>query len=126
MIALSLLAGLIPHILTFFSGMLDRKQELSILQLQLQMSQLNINAQLQEVGMSAQIADKSIMYNEIKTSIPFIDGLNGAIRPVIALLYTGRMLLSITHPDLVNLLDYDHHIFAAIIAFYFGGLVSKK
>ena len=126
MIILSLLCGLVPHIFTFFSGMLDRKQELSIMQLQLQMAQANLNLQLEEVNISSQLADKTVMYNNMKTSIPLIDGLNGAIRPIIALLYTGRMLLSITHPDLVNLLDYDHHIFAAIIAFYFGGLVSNK
>ncbi len=125
MIVLSLLAGLIPHIFTFFSGMLDRKQELAILNLQLEMSKANLNLQLQEVGINATIADKAIMYNNIRTNIPFIDGLNGAIRPLIALIYTIRMILSITNPNLVNLLDYDHHIYAAIIAFYFGGLVRR-
>lgn len=126
MIVFSLLAGLIPHILTFFNGMMDRKQELAIMQIQLAMSQANLNMQLQEVNMQAQIADKTVMYNNIKTNLPWVDGFNGIIRPVIALLYTGRIFCSIFYPEMVNQLEFDEHIFAAIIAFYFGGLAKYR
>lgn len=126
MIVFSLLAGLLPHVFTFFNGMLDRKQELAILNLQLAMSQANLNMQLQEINIQSQLADKTVMYNNIKTNVPFVDGLNGAVRPMIAIIYTIRMIMSITHPDMVNLLDHDYHIYSAIIAFYFGGLVKYK
>ncbi len=126
MIVFSLLAGLIPHILTFFNGILDRRQELAVMRLQMQNSKDNMNMQLQEVSMNAQLTDKSIMYNEIKTSSPFIDGINGLVRPIIALLYTGTMFCSIFCPDMVNMLEFNEHIMMAIIGFYFGGLVKYK
>lgn len=120
------LVGLIPHIFTFFQDYLDKKQELSIMQLQLQMSQANLSNQLQEINVNAQVADTNTMYSNIKVNLPFIDGLNASVRPLIALTYTARMILSITHPEYVNLLDHDFGIYACIIAFYFGGLVRSK
>ena len=123
---LGALCGLIPHAFKFFQDLSDKRQELAIMELQLQMSQANINAQLQEVNINAQMADKAVMYESIKTNVPLIDGLNGAIRPLIAIIYTIRMVMSITHPDMVNLLDHDYGIYATIIAFYFGGLVRSR
>ncbi len=120
------LVGLIPHIFQYWQDYTDKKQELGIMQIQLQMMQAGLNVQLQEVGINAQNAEMATMYNNIKTNIRFIDALNGAIRPAIAIIYTLRMIMSITHPQLVNLLDHDYGIYSCIIAFYFGGLVRMK
>ncbi len=125
MIVFSLLAGLIPHILSFFKDRADQAHELAIMQLQIQNSQANQNMQLQEITMQNQLADKSVMYNEIRTSITWVDAINGIVRPVIALLYTGTMFCSIFCPDMVNMLEFNEHIMMAIIGFYFGGLVRR-
>lgn len=123
---LGALVGLIPHMFKYFQDYTDKKQELAIMQLQLQMSQANLNIHLQEINVSAEVAQMSEMYTNMKVNIPFIDGLNASIRPIIAIVYTIRMILSITHPDYVNLLDHDFGIYSCIIAFYFGGLVRSR
>ena len=123
---LGALCGLIPHAFKFFQDLSDKRQELAIMELQLQMSQANLNTQLQEVNINAQIADKAVMYNSIKTNVPLIDGLNGAIRPLIALIFTGKVVFAMLYSEQIQLAEHDYGIFSAIVAFYFGGLVRSR
>lgn len=123
---LGALVGLIPNIFKYLHDFQDKKQELEIMKLQIGMMQAGLNTQLQEVSINAQVAQTASMYSNMKVNIPIIDGLNASIRPLIALIYTVRMIMSITHPELVNLLDHDYGIYSCIISFYFGGLVRFR
>lgn len=123
---LGALVGLIPHIFSYFKDVTDKKQELAIMQIQLSMMQANLNTQLQEVNINAQIADKQTMYNSIHTNIPFIDAINGLIRPLIAMIFTGKIVYAMIFPEQIMLAEHDYGIFSVILAFYFGGLTRFK
>ncbi len=123
---LGALVGLLPNLFKYFQDYQDKKQELEIMKLQVGMMQAGLNTQLQEVAINAQVAQTASMYSNMKVNIPIIDGINALIRPLIAIIYTIRMIMSITHPELVNLLDHDYGIYSCIISFYFGGLVRFK
>jgi hypothetical protein len=123
---LGALVGLIPSLFKSFQQYHDNKQELAIMQIQMQIMQIGLKTQLQEVAINAQSANLNTMYSNMKVNIPIIDGINALIRPMIAIIYTIRMIMSITHPDLVNLLDHDYGIYACIISFYFGGVISNR
>lgn len=123
---LGALVGLLPNLFKYFQDASDKKQELAIMQMQLQMMQTGLKERLQEVEVNAQVAQSTAIYNTIKTNIPWVDALNGVIRPLIALIYTTKVVCAIYSPETIQLVEHDYGIYACIIAFYFGGLVRCK
>src|ERR1700753_1869186 len=93
-VVLSTLVGLLPHIFKYFQEKSDKKQELEIMKLQFSMQQQGLKTQLQEISTITQGNEINTMYNNIKTNIRFIDGLNGIVRPTIALIYTAKIIVA--------------------------------
>lgn len=118
------LVGLIPHLFKFFQTWSDNKQELAIMTMQMEMAKLQLNVQLQEVQMTVKASEVSSMYNNIKVSIPWIDGLNALIRPLLALLFVGKFIGSCTIEDL-PMTDHDYAILSCILSFYFGEMTTR-
>jgi hypothetical protein len=120
------LVGLIPTLFKYFQQWQDGRNQLAIMQIQLQMMQAGLNMQLQEVAMNAQVAQVTSAYNTIKTNIGWVDALNGLIRPLIAIIYTAKMIYAMIYPELIELADHDYGIYSCVISFYFGGLIRFK
>lgn len=123
---ISAFIGLLPHILKYFQAYQDNKQEMAILQLQYQMLQAGYKTQLQEVALNTQSQNIIALNQTSKTNIVWIDSVNGFIRPLIALVFTLKMLLSMAYPEHMVLVDHDYAIYSCILSFYFGGLVQYK
>lgn len=120
------LVGLIPHIFSFLQARNDQVQELEIMKIQASMMTAGAAMQLQEVGMNAQAAEKTAIYQTMKTNIGWVDAFNGIIRPIIALVFIGKVVIAMYYPESIVLVDHDYGIAAIIIAFYFGGLAKFR
>lgn len=118
--------GFLPHLFKFLEGLSDNKQELAIMNIQMEMAKLSLTAQLQEVGMNAKASEIQSMYSSIKTAIPWIDGFNALVRPCIAIIFTSKMVASCFYPDIMTMNDHDYALFGAVISFYFGDAITSR
>lgn len=126
-----------PNILKFFHDRADRAHELAILDRQMELQKLGISQRLQEIEMSAALAETQALYQTYQTHVPWVDALNGTVRPVLAyaffLLYAVTKFLqySVIGDNLAaaaSILwqEEDQAIFAGIISFYFGQRAMAK
>lgn len=141
---LGFLGSAFPKLLNIFQDKQDKAQELAIMQIQMEMAKIGIQAQLDAVGMQANVAEQKILYSTYETGIPFVDKINGLVRPVIAYaffltyfltkipafilaihdIYHGMQIALATQYQLWS--DSDSAIFAGIISFYFGSRAMMK
>ncbi len=119
------LLGFMPHLFKFFEGIADNKQEMLIMQMQLEMAKLNLTAQVQEIGMSAKASEIQSMYSSMKVNNAFIDGFNACIRPAIAIIFTAKLVANCFMPEVV-MNDHDYALVGAITSFYFGDTVTSR
>ena len=138
---LGFISSTFPSIVKLWQDASDKKQELAILQLQIQQQAAGAQQQLQEINAQADIAESAEIYKTYTTGISWVDALNGTVRPVIAyaffILYALVKLLSyaavansssvpfvVLHDTLWT--EDDGAIFAGIISFYFGQRAMSK
>jgi hypothetical protein len=118
--------GFLPHLFKFLEGLSDNKQELAIMSMQMELAKLNLTAQLQEIGMNAKASEIQSMYSSMKTSIPWVDGFNACVRPIIAIIFTAKMIASCFYPEAAVMNDHDYAILGCIMSFYFGDTVTSR
>lgn len=133
-------SSLIPEIVKFFKDKNDKKHELDIMLLQIELAKSKINSNLEEVRSFADFSEISTLYNTYKTGISWVDALNGTVRPVMAygffalyafLKYIQYCLIVETTSSAGIYFDSlwttdDQAIFAGIISFYFGQRTFSK
>lgn len=122
----------IPAVIGYFKQRQDNKQELAIIDKQIEMQEKQLGLQLQEVSVQANAVAQEALYKTYNTGVAWVDSLNGTVRPVMAYgflaLYAGIKILQI---HLIEDVTLDHHltviwtdndtaIFSGIISFYFG------
>ena len=138
---LGFISSTFPSLLKLWQDTSDKKQELAIMQLQMQMQAQGHQERLEEINASADIAESVALYKTYTTGIDWVDALNGTVRPVIAYaffaLYALMKLLSyaaVAHSSMVPFVvlyntlwtEDDAAIFAGIISFYFGQRAMSK
>lgn len=138
---LGFISATFPSILKLWQDASDKKHELAVLQLQMQMQAQGHQERLEEINTNADIAESAALYKTYTTGIEWVDALNGSVRPVIAycffMLYAAVKFLSyaaIAHADAVPFVvlhdtlwtEDDSAIFAGIISFYFGQRAMAK
>lgn len=133
-------SSLIPEIVKFFKDKNDKKHELDIMLLQIELAKFKIDSNLEEVRGIADFSEISTLYNTYKTGINWVDALNGTVRPVMAygffalyafLKYIQYCLISDSVKSAGIYFDSlwttdDQAIFAGIISFYFGQRTFSK
>ena len=128
---LGFLGAAFPDFLKLFKEKADRKHELAILQLQLELQKQGHSNRLEEIYVEADIAESKALYKTYNTGIRWVDALNGTVRPVVAycffLLYASVKIMHFS-ADMPWLLwtEEDQAIFAGIISFYFGQRAMGK
>lgn len=139
---LGLIGSLAPHLLDFFSKAQDNKQELAILNLQMQMAAATAQQKLNEIGAQADIAETSEIYKTYNTGVRWIDAFNGTVRPV--LMYSFFLLYCfvkyaqyVAYEGAHGTLPWltvqaaiwnadDMALFTTMVAFYFGNRTLAK
>ena len=138
---LGFITSTFPSLVKMWQDASDKKHELDVMQLQMQMQAQGAQQQLQEINAQADIAESAAIYKTYTTGITWVDALNGTVRPVIAyaffLLYAIVKLLSymaiatspavpfvVVHDTLWS--ENDAAIFAGIISVYFGARAMQK
>jgi hypothetical protein len=138
---LGFLGATFPNLLKLWQDASDKKHELAVMQLQMQMQAQGHTERLEEINANADIAESAALYKTYTTGVEWVDALNGTVRPVIAycffMLYAAVKFLSyaaIAHGDSVPFVvlhdtlwtEDDGAIFAGIISFYFGQRAMSK
>lgn len=139
---IGLLGALGPHLLDYFGKAQDNKQELAILNLQMQMAAQGAQQKLEEIGAQADIAETQALYKTYSTGINWIDAFNGTVRPV--LMYSFFLLYcAVKHAQYAAYIDahgalpwltvagaiwssYDMDLFTVMVTFYFGNRTLTK
>ncbi len=136
---LGFLASFAPELLKMWSAASDRKQELAILQLQMQAQKDGYAAKLEEINSNADIAESQSVHLPMQIiGIKWVDALNDVIRPILTLAYFFLMAFAkvsaiisigstvfLDNPWIVWSQD-DGAIWASIISFWFGGREMKR
>lgn len=130
---LGFLASAFPDILKLFKGSQDNRQELAIMDKQIEFQKAGFQEKMQEIGAQADIAEMIALHQpQVLTGIRWIDGLKASVTPIITYWffadYTFIKIFTIVHYGLsvvsenVWLIwdDTDKIIFATVISFWFG------
>lgn len=130
-----------PEFIKMWKDASDKKHEITLLQMQMQLQAQGHTERLEEINTQADIAESAALYKTYNTGISWVDALNGTVRPVIAyaffLLYAAVKFMSyaaVAHSDAVPFVvlhdtiwtEDDAAIFAGIISFYFGQRAMNK
>lgn len=133
------LSSIFPEIFKFLQDKNDKKQEIALMQLQIEASKIQGNQKLQEVNIKADISEIEALLKTYNTGVKWVDAFNGTVRPVITysffILYATVKYMQYTIiPVDAPLFQYmdalwnteDQAIFAGIISFYFGQRAMGK
>ena len=138
---LGFISSTFPSLVKLWQDASDKKHELAVMQLQMQMQAQGHQERLEEINTNADIAESAAIYKTYTTGITWVDALNGTVRPIIA--YAFFVLYALVKPlsytavvhdvsvPFVVLHDTlwtedDGAIFAGIISFYFGQRAMAK
>lgn len=133
------LTSALPDVLSYFKQAREHKQELAIMELQLQAKREAAGQKLEQINAQADIEETRTIYKTYNTGVKWVDAYNGTVRPTIAyaffILYAVvKGLIYDALPDTVPIDDIkdilwteaDAAIFAGIISFYFGQRAMAK
>ena len=132
---LGFISSTFPSLVKLWQDASDKKQELAILQLQMQAQAQGHNERIE-----ADITESAAIYKTYATGISWVDALNGTVRPVIAyaffVLYATVKFISFSALPATGVpfvvvystlwTGDDSAIFAGIISFYFGQRAMSK
>lgn len=133
------LGSIFPEIFKLLQDKNDKKQELALMQIQMEMAKIQGSQKLQEVNIKADISEIEALLKTYNTGIKWVDAFNGTVRPVLTysffILYATVKYLQYTIiPDNAPMFQYmdvlwnaeDQAIFAGIVSFYFGQRAMGK
>ena len=137
---LGFISSTFPSLVKLWQDASDKKQELAILQLQMQAQAQGHNERIEEINTQADITESAAIYKTYATGISWVDALNGTVRPVIAyaffVLYATVKFISFSALPATGVpfvvvystlwTGDDSAIFAGIISFYFGQRAMSK
>lgn len=130
-----------PELLKLWRDRADRAHELAILDRQMEMQKAGAQQRLEEIRIGADALEAQALYQTYHTHIPWVDALNGTVRPVLAyaffFLYASvkwAALLAMLSMSAMTLSgawvqlwqEEDQAIFAGIISFYFGSRAMRR
>lgn len=127
---LGFLGSLLPDIMKLVKDRSDKVHELAIMDRQLQQALQLQAGQLKAIDTMADVAESSILHQSFHSNVPWVEALNGSVRPVLAyaffLLYAVVKMLQVQHMPWLLWTDEDQAIFSGIISFYFGQRAMQK
>jgi hypothetical protein len=134
------ISSLIPEVVKFFKDKNDKKHELDILKMQIEITKQNIAGRLEEIKIFQDTAELKSLYATYNSGTKWVDALNGSVRPVLAysffalysylkyVQYSAALKMQagfFVYPDILWTTD-DQAVFAGIISFYFGQRTFNK
>lgn len=127
---LGFLGALVPECMKIWRDTADKRHELAILERQMEMQRSGIQERMEAIGLWAEVEERRVLQEGYFTQIPWVDALNGTVRPVLAyaffLLYAYVKWQQAQHTPWQIWLEDDRAIFAGIISFYFGQRALRK
>lgn len=142
------LASVVPNIFEFFKSKMDNKQELAILDRQVEMQKAGFNQRLEEINTQADIAESAALNDRIKPiGIRWVDAMASSIRPILTyLFFLDYVIVKIAfgyayyHAQPLPWLDNRHWfdiiiklwdeddraIFGAVMGFWFGSRAMRN
>jgi hypothetical protein len=147
---LTLLASLLgfigsafPELIKLFRDSQDRKQELAILDRQMELQKLGQSQRLEEIQIAADVAESQALYSYANhpTGMPWVEALQSSVRPVITYAFFVvfavvkiTALNSMIQADGVSLTialqsvwdEESQALFAAVMSFWFGSRQISK
>lgn len=139
---IGILGSGLPHIFEIFSKWQDNKQELAILNLQMQLQAQGHTEKMQEINANADIAETDAIYRTYNSGVKWVDAFNGTVRPV--LMYAFFLLYCfVKHAQYAAYTDahgtlpwltvqsaiwneWDMDLFTSAMLFYFGNRSFEK
>jgi hypothetical protein len=133
------ISSIIPEVIKYFKDINDKKHELDILEKQIEYSRTSNLHSLEEIHISRDILEQASLYSTFKSEIPWVDALNGSVRPILAYSFFFMYMfvkyiqykailasaLVIEYIEVIWTID-DQAIFAGVISFYYGQRTFKK
>lgn len=124
------LGALVPEFMKLWRDHADKKHELAIMDRQMELQKSGHGQRMEAIGAWADVAEMENVYSTYTTHIPWVDALNGTVRPVLAyaffLLYAYVKFVQFTHTPWQIWEEDDRAIFAGIISFYFGHRAMQR
>ena len=131
----------LPKVMDFFQDKQDKKHELAVMEVQIRQQKELASQKLEAINVEADIREIESLHKSMQpTGVKWIDGLRGAVRPVITYAFFGLFIfvevsayLSLTAAgvsglDAVNAVwdEETKALFAAVISFWFGGRAISR
>ena len=131
----------LPKVMDFFQDKQDKKHELAVMEVQIRQQKELASQKLEAINVDADIREIESLHKSMQpTGVKWIDGLRGSVRPVITYAFFGLFIfvevsayLSLTAAgvsglDAVNAVwdEETKALFAAVIAFWFGGRAINR
>ena len=140
---LGLIGSAFPEFIKLFRDSQDRKQELAILDRQMELQKLGHSQRLEEIQISADVAESQALYSYANrsTGMPWVEALQSSVRPVITYAFFVvfavvkiTALNSMIQADGVSLAialqsvwdEESQALFAAVMSFWFGSRQISK
>ncbi len=133
---LGFLSSSFPSIISYFTAKNDALHEQAIMALQIELAKLDVEQKLEAIDTNSYVEQMKALYSQPQSKIAWIEGLNGIVRPLIALslfaLYMATKLpivyLQLEDGGAIyNLFDDDDYIIlSSVIAYYFGSLHHSR
>lgn len=135
---LGFFSSLLPQGLKVYQDIKDKQHEIRLLELQME-AQLKMHDQrLEEIAIEQDASSQTAMYKTFYSGTPWVDALNGLIRPVLTLSFFALYVyIKYQQYNYVSGADFqtvysvlwgveDQALFSSIIAFYFGNRTFDK
>jgi Trk K+ transport system NAD-binding subunit len=131
----------LPKVMDYFQDRSDKAHELQVMEVQIRQQKELASQKLEMVNVEADVREIEALQKSMQpTGVAWVDGLRGSVRPVITYAFFGLFVfvevsayLSLTAAgisglDAVNAVwDEDTKaLFAAVIAFWFGGRAINR
>ena len=131
----------LPKVMDYFQDRSDKAHELKVMEVQIRQQKELASQKLEMVNVEADIREVEALQKSMQpTGVAWVDGLRGSVRPVITYAFFGLFVFvevsayyaltaqGISGLDAVNAVwDEDTKaLFAAVIAFWFGGRAINR
>jgi len=124
--------GLAPELIKYFNAKGDRKQELAIMDRQIEAQKQSASMHLQEVNIQADVSDSAAVYKASETKLTgykwldgLIEGYNSGVRPSITY---GVLALYISDKFGVTTnkyTEFDESVLMLVLGYWFGQRAAK-
>jgi hypothetical protein len=131
----------LPKVMDYFQDRSDKKHELAVMEVQIRQQKELASQKLEMVNVEADIREVEALQKSMQpTGVKWVDGLRGSVRPVITYAffllfcfvevsaYFALTASGVSGLDALNAVwDEDTKaLFAAVIAFWFGGRAISR